>query len=281
MLAQAYRSAVGAEASGGWLALPNTRKELTALKATAGPRAVRTLTAVEACTDRVLSELPASRWAHFATHGFFADPSFRSAMQLDEGAFEDQRLSVGGERRTVAGRNPLVLSGLVFAGANLERPQDDFGIPQGDGGILTAEAIAGLPLHNLELAVLSACETGLGEVAGGEGVFGLQRAFHAAGARSVIASLWKVDDAATQALMAEFYKNLWEKKLGKLESLRQAQLAMVYGYEPKTGKLRAGFVEQDIDEQAIADARRRLASEKKGPLPPFYWAAFTLSGDWR
>ena len=87
----------------------------------------------------------------------------------------------GSERRTVAGRNPLVLSGLVLAGANLPRAKDSYGIAQGDGGILTAESIAGLPLDKLELAVLSACETGLGDVAGGEGVFGLQRAFHSAG----------------------------------------------------------------------------------------------------
>ena len=56
---------------------------------------------------------------------------------------------------------------------------------------------------------------------------------------------------------------------------------MIYGYEPATGNLRAGFVQSGVDEQAIAEARRRLASQKKGPLPPFYWAAFTLSGDWR
>lgn len=138
-----------------------------------------------------------------------------------------------------------------------------------------------MDLRNTELVVMSACETGLGKVAGGEGVFGLQRAFGLAGARSTIASLWKVDDDATRALMTEFYRNLWERKLGKLESLRQAQLAMIYGYEPKAGKLRAGMTKQHVDEKAIAEARRRLATEKKGPLPPLYWAAFTLSGDWR
>ena len=112
-------------------------------------------------------------------------------------------------------------------------------------------------------------------------MFGLQRAFGLAGARTTIASLWKVDDDATRALMKEFYTNLWVRKLGKLESLRRAQLAIAYGYEPTTGKLRAGFVQHRVDEEAIAEARRRLASEQKGPLPPFYWAAFTLSGDWR
>src|SRR5205814_5061847 len=113
----------------------------------------------------------------------------------DEKAFAQRRK---GERVAPGARNPLVLSGLVLAGANLPPRPDSLGIAQGDGGILTAEAVASLPLVNLELAVLSACETGLGEVAGGEGVFGLQRAFHLAGARTVIASLWKIDDTATQ-----------------------------------------------------------------------------------
>jgi CHAT domain-containing protein len=73
------------------------------------------------------------------------------------------------------------------------------------------------------LAVLSVCETGLGDVAGGEGVFGLQRAFHLAGARNVVATLWKVDDTATAALMAVFYRELWEKGQPPIEALRRAQ----------------------------------------------------------
>ena len=97
-----------------------------------------------------------------------------------------------------------MLIGLVLAGAN--RPETP------GRGILTGEAIVGLDLRGLELAVLSACETGLGDVAGGEGVFGLQRAFHVAGCRNVVASLWKVDDEATAALMALFYRHLWEEE---------------------------------------------------------------------
>jgi CHAT domain-containing protein len=82
-----------------------------------------------------------------------------------------------------------------------------------------------LDLSGFELAVLSACDTGLGHVAGGEGTFGLQRAFHLAGTRDVIASWWKVPDQRTAALMAEFYRNLWdkEKPLSPQEALRQAQ----------------------------------------------------------
>ena len=93
--------------------------------------------------------------------------------------------------------------------------------------VLTAEEVGGLDLSGCELAVLSACETSLGREAGGEGVLGLQRAFHTAGARTVVASLWKVDDAATSVLMERFYTNLWVEKMPKLEALRQAQLAVL------------------------------------------------------
>ena len=94
-------------------------------------------------------------------------------------------------------------------------------------------------MSNVDLVVLSACETGLGKSAGGEGVLGLQRAFQLAGAKTCVTSLWKVDDTATQVLMAEFYKNLWQKKLGKLNALRQAQLAMIRRYDPHENKLTA------------------------------------------
>jgi CHAT domain-containing protein len=228
--------------------------------------------------------MPQSRYVHLATHGFFADEKFRSMFGHDvagEQLFGTDMELVTARQAGVTVRNPLILSGVVLAGANLPPKTDELGLPTGEDGILTAEEVVNLDLRNTELVVLSACETGLGKVAGGEGVFGLQRAFALAGARTTIASLWKVDDAATQALMTEFYKNLWEKKLGKLEALRRAQLAMIYGYQPTTGKLRAGFVQSRVDEQALEEARRRLASAKGKPLPPFYWAAFTLSGDWR
>jgi CHAT domain-containing protein len=139
-------------------------------------------------------------------------------------------------------------------------------------GILTAEAIAGLPLQGLDLAVLSACETGLGTVAGGEGVFGLQRAFHLAGAQTVIASLWSVEVGSTQVLMAELYKNLWKKKLPRLESLRQAQLTMIREYRRRGPRGSAS---------RVADRTGAVASGETDQLPPVFWAAFVLSGDWR
>jgi len=255
-----------------WRALPGTGRELETLTKLAGKRRIAKLNGDRACTTTVLSTLPEARWAHFATHGFFADPKFRSALQMDEQVVGPR---LGGERRTAAARNPLVLSGLVLAGANLPRARDEYGITRGDGGILTAEAIAALPLDKLELAVLSACDTGVGEVAAGEGVFGLQRAFHLAGARNVVASLWKVDDKPTAALMGLFYHNLWAKKMPPLQALRQAQLQIYHHPE-------------SID--TLADSRG-LAFDRPTPLPngghkkpasttapARQWAAFVLSG---
>jgi CHAT domain-containing protein len=260
------RAAARGERQLHWAYLPGTKLEH--LVTAAGNRQVLKLTGNEASTAQVLAELPKARWAHLATHGFFADPKFRSALQLDEKAFERQQFFLTGERTTVAGRNPLVLSGLVLAGANLPRETDEFGIPRGDGGILTAEAIAGLPLGNLELAVLSACETGLGEVAGGEGVFGLQRAFHLAGAHTTVGSLWKVDDEVTRQLMTAFYNNMWQKGMGKLEALRQAQLSI----------LKVEGASASIRGPGAQNRKRPAVSPDQRPDPRL-WAAWVLSGD--
>src|SRR5262249_57946930 len=111
-------------------------------------------------------------WAHLATHGFCAAPKSEERQALLRE--QDFRLGVGLERRGAGARNPLVQTGLVLAGANLPPGPD---LLRDDRGILTAEAIAGQDLSGLDLAVLSACDTGLGEQTG-EGVFGLQPALH-------------------------------------------------------------------------------------------------------
>jgi CHAT domain-containing protein len=205
--------------------------------------------------------------AHFATHGFFADESFRSAINLDE---RDYQKGLLGERIGRAANSPLVMTGLVFAGANN---------PKTPGrGILTGEAIIDLDLSGLELAVLSACETGLGDVAGGEGTFGLQRAFHYAGARNVVASLWKVPDAPTAALMNLFYRNLWERDLSPIEALRQAQLE-IYKNPGKIAELAKGF--RGKVELLPATGAIEIKPTKDGTAHPLLWAAFTLSGPGR
>jgi CHAT domain-containing protein len=156
---------------------------------------------------------------------------------------------------------------LVFAGANR---------PDAPGrGLVTGEALVGLDLSGLELAVLSACETGLGDVAGGEGVFGLQKAFHLAGCRAVVASLWKVDDDATAALMGLLYRGLWVDRLGPREALRRAQLALCRHPEligVLARKRGADFAETDLPAAAGGVAAA-------GPTTTTgQWAAFVLSG---
>jgi CHAT domain-containing protein len=249
-----------------WSDLPGTAKEQAAIVALA-KKALKDAPIArsgrDANTKQLEEDLPKARYAHIATHGFFADPEFRFAIQVDPKLFEYRGF---GERRGGA-RSPLVLSGLVLAGANR---QGDEAAP--DHGIITAEGLIGLRMEGLELAVLSACETGLGESGGGEGVYGLQRAFHVAGCKNVIASLWKVEDAATQALMTLFYRNLWEKKLDPAEALRQAQLTLYRNPAAVevARKRGADFTESDLPE-VKPDAKRKHA-------PTAHWAAFTFSG---
>jgi CHAT domain-containing protein/Tfp pilus assembly protein PilF len=234
--------------------LDGTRGEILALRDTFERRFRKgrvTLLREEGATESaVRASAPRHRWLHIATHGFFAPPEVRSAAQAEPVAAGDL-FGKGG----VTGFHPGLLSGLALAGAN-RAPQ-----PGQDDGILTALEVGELDLRGVELAVLSACETGLGKVAGGEGLLGLQRAFQVAGTGSVIASLWSVDDTATRLLMERFYDNLWKRRLPKAEALRQAQLYL----------LREG-------------PRRGLKLDGAEPAqaaPPYYWAAFVLSGDWR
>jgi CHAT domain-containing protein len=218
-------------------------------------KSLRGTAATEAAFRREASR---SRYLHVATHGFFAPDKLKSALAPPDPKKMAAWASSAGDplgRLGVSGYHPGLLSGLALAGAN-HVPQ-----PGEDDGILSALEVAALDLSGVESVVLSACETGLGEVAGGEGLLGLQRAFQVSGARTVVASLWKVDDKWTRGLIERYYENLWQKKMAKMEALREAQRWLM-----REGPRRG------VD--FPADKPLRVA-------PPFYWAAFVLSGDWR
>jgi CHAT domain-containing protein len=260
------------------------RRLLEKLVARTGPKPT-TLAGTEASAERLRKELEQARYAHVATHGFFADRQFRSVLQLDEKLFErvETRFQDSlflGRRIGEGARSPLVLSGLVCAGANLSDTPDR--------GILSADAIAGLLLDDLQLATLSACDTGIGDVAGGEGVFGLQRAFHIAGCPNVLASLWKVDDAATAALMTRFYGHLFaedkDQRLTPIEALRRAQLELYRHPELipawARGEQRAPGKPRPATTPPPAETPPELVTSA-GRAPIRLWAAFTLSGSGR
>ena len=262
--------------------LPATKAEIVAIAQLYSqgfsPEGVTTLEDKQATKQAFRSEAAQHHYLHVATHGFFAPASQRSALAAQPN--ELSRFAAPDRTASVGGLYPGLLSGLVLAGANQAGKQQGLAAVDADDGIATAEEIGSLNLEGVELVVLSACETGLGQTSGGEGLLGLQRAFQTASARTVVASLWEVDDDGTRTLMTEFYKNLWEKKLGKLEALRQAQLTMLRQYDPKTGRLRgrgAGPL-SPVDPAKLAAAEK---ANRPKPVSPFYWAAFVLSGDWR
>jgi CHAT domain-containing protein/Tfp pilus assembly protein PilF len=288
--------------------LPASRAELVAVRDAFTRRfpmgslqVLRRETATKAAVRR---EAARHRFIHLATHGFFAPPSLRSALGAPPprpdrparaatavaGAATSAPLlaaaavSAAGPVRDagddlfgpagVAGWNPGLLSGLALAGAN--QPPE----PSRDDGILTALELAELDLRGCDLAVLSACDTGLGESAGGEGLLGLQRAFQVAGTHTVVATLWEVEDKSAGALMQRFYDNLWRRGLPKLEALRQAQLHLLRERAVPEGLARGPGSTQPVDAVALAGARN-AAARQPPRTPPYYWAAFVLSGDWR
>lgn len=155
---------------------------------------------------------------HIATHGYFLQDVYQ-----DGTAF--------GVQMENANDNPLLRSGILLAGAgNTVTGKASPSLTSNDNGVLTAYEAMNLNLNGTSLIVLSACETGLGDVKAGEGVYGLQRSFLVAGAEALIMSLWKVDDAATQQLMTYFYTN-WVKLGNKQKAFKQAQLQLMTKYK--------------------------------------------------
>jgi CHAT domain-containing protein len=230
--------------------LPGTLDEAKAINRTAASRDVVALLGNKA-SETSLKHLSHPKTFHLATHGYLLEDKEHNVKR------DEVTRDVGGVSPTMVQpvfrgdlelKNPLLRSGLALAGAN--RWAHNIAIPHGeDDGILTAMEVTGLDFFGTDLVVLSACETGLGEIQRGEGVSGLRRAFKIAGAENIIMSLWSVPDQETVWLMEAFYEGY-------------------FGGEKPALALN----------KARADLRKRLV-ERDGFDHPYYWAAFILEGD--
>jgi CHAT domain-containing protein len=232
-------------------ALPGTVTEIDSVTKLWGSRDEVTVLEGQDAGERAVKELlPGKRVAHFATHGFFLD---RPCGGLKP---------VAGDRRAIGGidteeitppapglsANPFLLAGLALAGANQRATVG----PDEEDGILTAEEIVSLDLAGLDWVVLSACDTGLGDVRSGDGVLGLRRAFEIAGAGTLIMSLWSVEDQSARDWMSRLYAGRFRRNLETAEALREA------------------------DQGALESLRAQGKSTH-----PFYWAGFVAAGGWR
>jgi CHAT domain-containing protein len=210
--------------------LENTALEAQDIKTLLKLNASRVLLRGEA-TETNIKQLHGPHILHVASHGFFlSDQELTAEMKKRTGVVQD----------AAARENPLLRSGIALAGANARVSGAN------DDGILTALEVAQLDLHGTELVVLSACNTGVGDVQNGEGVYGLRRALVLAGAQTQVTSLWKVSDEATRPLMVNFYKRLLKGE-GRSSALRHAQQEML--------------VDKELSH-------------------PYYWASFVPFGNW-
>ena len=195
--------------------LPGTRKEADAIQRLL-PQAQLFL-GPEATKARLL-QLPPPGVLHLATHGFFLEKEPAPPASRALGKFG----ALGERDPSAIPPDPLLRSGLALAGARAPAPADSSPAPlPHDRGLVTALELAGLNLWGTQLVVLSACDTGRGDVKLGQGVYGLHRAFLVAGAETVVMSLWKVDDETTRALMEAYYSHLLAGH-GRTTALREA-----------------------------------------------------------
>lgn len=192
--------------------LAGTKTEVDSIAAMLSKDHIRTHVFMgENASEEAIKQLYRPSIVHVATHGFFQEEGKPSAFRL-AGVDEE---------------NPLNRTGLLLAGAANYAMNHE--LAGKENGILTAYEVSNLNLESAELVALSACETGKGVVQNGEGVYGLQRAFQSAGAKTILLSLWKVDDEATRQLMTAFYR-YWLGGETKAEALRRAQLATKASY---------------------------------------------------
>jgi CHAT domain-containing protein len=191
-----------------WVPLPGTRQEAEAIHQLL-PQA-QLILGSEATKQQLLT-LPTPSLLHIATHGFFLEDSATPVASRAVGSFG----ALSGAPSTQHLPDPLLRSGLVLAGAAAQQPQAP------DSSLVTALELAGLNLWGTELVVLSACETGRGDVKLGQGVYGLRRALLSAGAETVVSSLWKVNDDTTRQLMQGYYHHLLTGK-PRVSALREA-----------------------------------------------------------
>ncbi|GAK60191.1 kinesin light chain-like protein [Candidatus Vecturithrix granuli] len=226
--------------------LPGTRIEVETIHGLLADTQPQLYTDQQA-REAALIGAQAPRILHLATHGFFLEDQ---ELPYDESWQRRTVIFYDGTSQPVKPiapgkfENPLLRSGIVLSGANksFEDEQDE--------GIITAEKILGLKLRGTDMVVLSACETGLGDVQIGEGVYGLRRTFMQVGAKSLVMSLWSVPDQETQELMVQFYKNILSGKMNRCQALRQAALQQM-----------------------------QIVKERYDSPHPFYWGAFVFLGE--
>jgi CHAT domain-containing protein len=225
--------------------LPGTKEEVNAIAALMGHSACDTYTGKDA-TESVLMQRISPRILHLATHGFFlSDQDWSSLMDDRRRGITITARETPFARKPVRIENPFLRSGLALAGANRSLSRE--GVTD---GILTAEKILSLNLRGTDMVVLSACDTGVGDVRSGEGVYGLRRAFTQAGTKSLVMSLWEVSDRETKELMVSFYQNLQSGKMNRAEALRHAVLN-----------------------------QRETVKSRYGSDHPYYWGAFVFLGE--
>jgi CHAT domain-containing protein/tetratricopeptide (TPR) repeat protein len=228
----------------GFAAIPNAARELDDLRgvlsgSTAGSQ-VKLIVGADATKQNVLAALPRANIVHFATHGF----SFNESCGEESGT-RGVTLKRESEAAVSGGENAFAISGLAFAGATVARGSNS-------AGVLSAGELATLDLSHVDWIALSACDSGLGPIGRNEGVFGMRRALRLAGARTVVMSLWQVDDAATADLMESLYRKRFVEHADVPDAMAAAMHSVI--------------------------AARRAAGQSDHP---YYWAAFVSEGGWR